>query len=725
MGQVVLLQASPSNPATGAAVQVRLAGGGSLPYAGSLGFTDWRSGLKGLPRFTTELGFDETGWTGGALPQTAVVEFQGTDTGLMSNLAGLYWKGSRVVVSSGDDTFGPPPSWQIEMTGTIADASIVDGVLQITMSDLSGDLAKPIVPDTFAGTGGVEGGDDAIGRIKRRSWGRVFNIEGRLIDGANNVYEFGDPARPLQSFDMLKDKGRAGPMTVLAWQGSIAATFQALQTATATRGGGVVAPSIAMVKWWTVPAGPITADMRGETLNGYAETPTDITARIVATRSTVNPVLALYASRNYPAGIHCDDASETVAQVLDRLLLGVSLVWALSPAGQISISEWTWTGPVETLVSQEVSRQTVFAPLLARKLGYQKNQRQQDDSEIAAVLSEDGTYPDGTPYDAVQPAEAGADVTGNHTSANTDAVGYKTSFELLGDIQDNITSLANLLGKYGVAIDLINQVGFIQGQTAGNFAQHLDIKFSDQLSAIQGFVDLIASKSPDGTAAILSSDLVIANADGTEAKSLKEISAQSAKANLDAQLLIDTFIAPDGTGIAKGFFQVKDGSTVAGIDLAAGGSLSTIDFLASVIRFTDPNNGGTPITPFYYADGILYLDNVYAKKLTVEGVANTFDLQMDANGFSITIPGGLIIKGGRIRQNITGEQTFQVPFPVSFPSTCLVAIPIGFIATANNLKDLFPQQQGEPTKDGFAIYTQATSGNAQSLDGITWLAIGF
>ncbi|WP_242149635.1 phage tail protein [Sphingomonas sp. BAUL-RG-20F-R05-02] len=328
----------------------------------------------------------------------------------------------------------------------------------------------------------------------------------------------------------------------------------------------------------------------------------------------------------------------------------------------------------------------------------------------SGVVDDDGKKPEdnatyGAPYDS--------------------PVAGKPAFEVLKDIQDNITSLSNLLGKNSDLTRLINEVGYIKGQSAATFAEHLETNINDGLSSVRGFLDLIASKSPDGTSAILNSELTFAGPDGTGAKSLKELYAKSDKADLDAQFLLDTLIAPDGTGLAKGMLQVKDGTTIAGINLTAGGEIAMLDFLANIVRFTDPNNGGPPITPFLYQDGVLYLDNVFAKKLTVEGVANTFDIQMDENGFSMKIPGGPIFKSGKIRQAITGEQTFNIVFPKPFPTVCLLAFPIGFINAANNLKDLFPQQQGEPTQAGFSIYTQATSGNAQSLDGITWLAIGF
>ena len=108
MGQVVLLEALPFDPVTGAATPVRLAGGGGRPYLGYRGFDDWRSGLDGLPRFKTELGFTKDGWTGGAVPQTAVVSFANATRAVMDTLSGKFWQGARVVVWSGDDTFGAP-----------------------------------------------------------------------------------------------------------------------------------------------------------------------------------------------------------------------------------------------------------------------------------------------------------------------------------------------------------------------------------------------------------------------------------------------------------------------------------------------------------------------------------------------------------------------------------------------------------------------------------------
>jgi hypothetical protein len=151
--------------------------------------------------------------------------------------------------------------------------------------------------------------------------------------------------------------------------------------------------------------------------------------------------------------------------------------------------------------------------------------------------------------------------------------------------------------------------------------------------------------------------------------------------------------------------------------------VSALKFLANIFQFTDPN-GGQPITPFYYKDGILYLDNVYVNKLTIKAVADTFVQSFNPNDFSITIPGGLILKGGTIRGTIGQEAQFNIVFPEPFPTVCLFGLPLGWIATANNAKDLYMQAQGDPTPQGFGAYAQASTGNAQSLDGVNWFAIG-
>lgn len=387
MALTILIEASPRNPATGAVVPARLAGGGQGPL-NHRGYSDWRDCIVARPLFAAEFGFDENGWTGAAIPQTGAIAVSSGDPTYVDQLAALVWANSAIAMYTGDDALAVPV-WTTEIVGTVAGASVKDGVFSITLSDLSGALNVPVAPATFAGTGGLEGVAEAEGRVKRRSWGRLFNIEGRILDKANNIWEFGDPAFPIQSFLAVKDKGRAGPTTLVGWAGSAAATLTALRAASAPAGGAAIAPSIACVKWWTTNPTPLTADIEGEIGTGYVATVAGIVQRMITARAptiTVSGGAAIDAVRGDVAGIHIESSTETLAQALDRLLLAASVNWTMTAAGALQLLTVSYSNPVETIAFESVERVTSMAPISTVKVGYQKNHRLHDDGEISAAL---------------------------------------------------------------------------------------------------------------------------------------------------------------------------------------------------------------------------------------------------------------------------------------------------------------------------------------------------
>lgn len=385
MTKVVLVTVQPRNATTGAATTIRLAGGGNnKPYL--YGGNSYRAGVAALPRLRAEIGFDDSGWNGNIVPQTGTITWAPYGKAGLSELAAYYWKNAAITVQTGEEATG---IFTTLLTGKVADATVLDHKLVITIADLSEDLTKPLLTARFAGTGAAEGGTEAKNRIKRRTWGRAFNIEGRVLDKANNIYEFGDPSFPWQSFETLRDKARdAAPApTVVAWAGSVAATLAALVASAPAQGSGCVAPSIACAKWWTQPAGPLTADVKGEVGAGYVETAASIAARILTAAGgpAVTNTATADGWRAGVVGIHVDE-NETISQALDRLLLGVSLIWKLDPAGTVTIREFTFTGPVEALRSENVERLRTIKPIKTRRLGYQRAYRVHSDGEIAAVI---------------------------------------------------------------------------------------------------------------------------------------------------------------------------------------------------------------------------------------------------------------------------------------------------------------------------------------------------
>lgn len=418
MATVVLIQAQPRLASSGSLIDVRLAGGGSRHYD-QLGFSDWRAGIANVPRFSALIGYDKEGLTGGAIPQTGGFRFFSDDGTLNSALANVIWDGARIIVTTGDDE-DIVPVYRQRLIGTVASIKADGGAITFTVADLSLDLDKPACPNSFAGTGNLEGVEEATGRVKRRTWGRVFNVEGRLLDKAYNIYEFGDPAFPLSSFDMVKDKGVGGPITVVDAKATPLDTLNALRSAAVPSGGAAVAPSIACVKWWTEPAGPLTADITGPYLPPD-RSPAAL-AQLIVTSSTpsiaVEDRSAAYSWAPYDSGIHCDSATETFGNLLDRLLLPVFIAWVLDGAGVFRFRRVTWDGPVTELRAETISREEVLPAIKGRKLGFQKNHRIHTDGEISAILftSTDLQYADGTPIEVLKPAEAGANVTEQRTA---------------------------------------------------------------------------------------------------------------------------------------------------------------------------------------------------------------------------------------------------------------------------------------------------------------------
>lgn len=416
---VILVEAQPAIVATGGAVTVRLAGGGGTkPYDYS-GQNDWRAGIAALPTMIASLEYRGGEFPQGSVPSAVAIDWQGSSRALLATLASYLWTDAAITVRYGPEGALPP----VLISGKVLDAKAENGRLTIALADPAASLKKPLLTARFAGTGGLEGPVEWDGLIRKRIWGRVWNLAGEPIDKANNIYCFADPLRPIQAFDAVRDKGaNAAALTTLAWQGSAAATFTALQAASAPAGGGVVCPSIACVKWWTQPAGDLCADLRGEVGAGYVETTASIAERLVAALGgpafAAGTVAAANAARTAPVGWLADDDSTTVAAMLDELLGNVSLLWLLDDAGAIVIREWSWGAPVTSALSEDVSRREVLRPLATRRLGYKRNETQMARGDLAAiVLAGDVNYADGTPIEALKPAQIAADKTSTNTAA--------------------------------------------------------------------------------------------------------------------------------------------------------------------------------------------------------------------------------------------------------------------------------------------------------------------
>ena len=408
---VILVEAQPRRASDGVAGTVRLAGGGAkFPY--DYGGVHWSGGITGLPRSIGSLDFEGDQPGGGGVSQALALEWAPGTNDKLDTLASLIWTDAPIVVRIGPENGNRalPP---IVTGGKVLDASVEGGVLRIALADDTADLKRPLLVDRFTGEGGIEGPIEWDGMLKPRAWGRCFNVVGRPIDTANNIWCFGDPTRPWLAFDSVRDMGAATELlSLLGWQGSAAATFAALQAAVAPPGGGVACPSIACVKWWTEPSGDLRADIRGEHAGGYVESAPEIVWRIVAARSGLGfapgTIAAAVAARPMPFGYFEDKETVSAADAISEILGDVSISWPVVD-GLIHLRPWDWSPPVIEAVSVDVRRTKLHKPVGTRRLGYRRNQAPMPRGDLAAiVLSRDVVYEDGTPLETLRPAEGGA-----------------------------------------------------------------------------------------------------------------------------------------------------------------------------------------------------------------------------------------------------------------------------------------------------------------------------
>lgn len=412
---VILIEASPRRIADGVAETVRLAGGGAqVPYRYG-GYADWRAGVAGLPTSIASLEFEGAEFPDGSVPSALEIEWAPSRSADLAALAGYMWIDAPITVRIGPEGAALPP---IVQSGLVLNVSTANGRLKIALADPATSLKKPLLTARYAGTGGLEGPVEWEGAIRKRVWGQVWNLRADPIDKAHNVYCLADPTRAIQSIDAVRDKGAAAAsLTTLAWQGSTAATFAALQAAAAPQGGGVICPSIACIKWWTQPAGDLCADLKGEIGAAYVETTAAIAQSLVSAIGgpafAAGTIAAAIAARGAAVGWVADDESTTVAAMLDELMGNSSLLWMLNGAGEIVLRPWEWAASVATAISHDVARKQTLRPLATRKLGYKRNELKMQRGDLAAIV----TYNDGTAIDALKPAAAGADVTAQNTAA--------------------------------------------------------------------------------------------------------------------------------------------------------------------------------------------------------------------------------------------------------------------------------------------------------------------
>ena len=729
---VILVEATSRHAASGAPVLVRLAGGGGdRPY--HYGGHHWRAGIANLPRAIASLEFDGSRLGGGGVAEAMELAWSPAGKESLAEVAGLYWADAPITVRVGPEGSDLPP---LIASGRALDAPVDDsGTLRIPLADQAVDLKRPLLVDRWAGTGGVDGPIEWKGQVRPRAWGRCFNVPGRPLDPAFNIWCFGDPRRPWDAFVAIRDRGvpaTAEDLSLLTWQGSVEATFTALRQSAPTDGGGVLCPSLASVKWWKQPTGDLRADIRGENAGGYVETAPEIAQRIVSARSTLafapGAVAAAVAARPAPYGWRVDAEGMEAAAVLSEMLAGVSLSWLIE-SGELDFRRWDWTAPVRVARSEGVVRRRLFKPVAGRKLGFRRNQAPMARGDLAAiVLAGDVTYEDGTPVEALKPAQPGADVTSDNKAKDTAAVAGRLALDVVESLDINVEAILSEALRQDDLLQVFDARTLVEGQPVGPV--FLDFK-RDQVDAngvITTALQLLGAKSADGTTWILDLDTVKVSPTETIGQRLTEIGAVGEDASAAVTVLHEALVTPAG-GTARSILRAEADGVFSAFSLTANGPqrLGAFKLVADEMIFVDPQ-GGNPVTVLRYANNRWeFSADVYARRIVAGAIDFEFegDRQLlDPSGWRQEFPGGMIMMGGRYRQQINSQTTFSIIFPRPFPNEVLSVGAIPRVSPYSNQKDLWLQLVNDPALQGATFGTQSSRTEDQRLDGFDWWAWG-
>lgn len=203
-------------------------------------------------------------------PTFGAIEIANGD-GELDHLSEMSWRGRRVLVKAGTEGMRYA-DYAVVLDGLCNSIEFDDRSITITISDKGLLLDKHVMTPEFAGTGGLEGGDDLVGRMKPMIFGHCYNIEPVLVDAVNLIYQA--HASSMQAIDVVYDSGVA-----LAFD----ADYPDILTAAPAVGEFATCLATGHIKLGSTPFGRITADARGDNSGGYVSHVGDVCVRMATT----------------------------------------------------------------------------------------------------------------------------------------------------------------------------------------------------------------------------------------------------------------------------------------------------------------------------------------------------------------------------------------------------------------------------------------------------------
>lgn len=313
-------------------------------------------------------------------------------------VTGYALAGRRVVVRVGRVT-DAYADFVTLFDGTARDWRFNIAGIEIELRDAGFKLDVPAQPNSYAGTGGIEGGDDLAGKRRPLALGFVEHAELTLVDPANLIYQVHDGA--IATDLAILDQGVA-----LTYGTNDQASYAALEAYSVAAGEFELWPAGGFVKLGSLPAGVVTfqsAEGDGLALTGA------IVRDLIAATTLLDPqelvassFAALDAAQAADVGIFIAPSDNADAgEIIEDLLAGIGAFGAFDRHGRFFVDRIVEPAgsPVDVFDGTdivELDRDPLPAglapPPWRTRVAYKRNYQVLDGELAAAVAAADRAY---------------------------------------------------------------------------------------------------------------------------------------------------------------------------------------------------------------------------------------------------------------------------------------------------------------------------------------------
>ena len=327
----------------------------------------------------------------GGLPSFGAIRIKAGD-GSLDGLSDMFWSGRRATIYAGGKGFSRS-EFEPVFNGVVQSIEFDEDEIVVNISDKSHVLETSFNQILYAGTGGLEGGEDIKGDVKPLCYGEVKNVPLKLVDQANNIYQVHDGS--IEEVTTVYDRGVA-----LNDDGDVAD----ITAASVSSGNYKTQLSGGYIKLGGNPDGRVTADVKGCNAGGYVDHVGAIASRLVSSKMgdqnfgsndiAQGDLNALDSTIEGSVGIFINKRTQ-LNSVIDDMTVPLNLFWLFTRTGRLSIglidspSNDVLSIQKDSVIDDTFDAIEVIPPAWRIKAGYGKNFQVQEPDDIAAAATDD------------------------------------------------------------------------------------------------------------------------------------------------------------------------------------------------------------------------------------------------------------------------------------------------------------------------------------------------